>query len=131
MLCFAVMLGSWSPMSLSMGYSSSAAPSLGMGSSPSYSSSSSSPASLSQYSPSPDMLAAAVGSGGGKGVSAGGGSSLQASTVQAGLDGMGPDTTPTYGPYATPNSECLLLTDTTSYHYVLIAMTRLRDWNQI
>jgi len=117
-LCFAVMLGSWSPMSLSMGYSSSTAPSLGSSSSVSPSSylpsSPSSSSSLSQYSPSPDMLAQAVGSDGGGargGVAAssssGDGSSLQASTVQAGLDGMGPE--PTYGPYATPNMRSRVL----------------------
>ena len=109
------MLGSWSPMSLSMGYSSSMKTPLHTASSAS-SPSSPSFSSAPTYSPSPDMLAQAVGGGGrgGHGASDGAEHILQASTVHQGLQGAGgqepqtkdPSTGGAYGPYATPSSEC-------------------------
>lgn len=120
-LCFAVTLGSWSPMSL--GYSSSlSSPPTTAVSSPSPSYSSMSPNGY-PYSPSPDMLDVGVSGGGGKGAAAAaasGGSGMdQHGGVGLGGVGLGhdaadaepknPSTSSQYGPYATPNMRSRVL----------------------
>jgi hypothetical protein len=118
-LCFAVMLGSWSPMSLqSMGYSSSAALSLPASPSSIISSSSAAAAAVAA------AAAASRGSGAGESAAAGDYYSpyVHSPTVQGlgvarqepqvkdattGRAGGAP--APTYGPYATPNMRSRVL----------------------